>query len=323
MDETELLAWLRDRVGEPELLGDDAARLDLGELSLAVTVDSQIAGVHVQTELAPEIVARRLLAVNLSDLAAVGADPAFGFLALNGPPELPRRRFFDAFLTAAERTGVVLAGGDLASTDRLTATLTLIGRLDPASTWPGRDRARPGDALWVGGSLGESALGLRLLSRGARWDAGSERVVPPPELPDELATTARRAIRRHLLPEPQLELGRWLAGQERAAAIDLSDGLARDLHRILRASGTAAELEARALPAAEGNHALASWLERDLLECQLAGGEDYVLLFAIPTDVEPPAGCHRIGRIVEGEGLRLRTGDGWRELPPLGWDHLE
>ncbi|MDX1632133.1 MAG: thiamine-phosphate kinase [Thermoanaerobaculia bacterium] len=322
MGEIELLEWLRGQIGDPDHLGDDAARLELGELSVAVTVDSQIAGVHVPFDLAPEIVARRLLAVNLSDLAAVGADPAFAFLALNTPANYPRRRFFGAFLEAAEREDVTLAGGDLASTDRLTATLTLIGTLDSAASWPGRDRARAGDTLWVGGTLGESALGLALLSRGASWDPGSDAAIPPPGLPAAQESAARRALRRHLLPDAQLELGRWIAGRERAATVDLSDGLARDLHRVLRASGIGAELEAERLPAAEGTAALATWLDEDLLDLQLGGGEDYVLLFALPSDAEPPSGCHRIGRVVEGEGLRLLTERGSEELPPRGWDHL-
>jgi thiamine-monophosphate kinase len=223
---------------------------------------------------------------------------------------------------AVGEAGVVLAGGDLATTDRLTATLTLLGDLEPGSSWPGRDRARPGDALWLGGTLGESAAGRLLLEAGARWDADAEKAELPADLPQDLVGPADRAVRRHLLPTPQLALGARLGGYPRVASLDLSDGLARDLHRILRASGVRAEIEASRLPAAPAAADLADWLGQDLLDLQLFGGEDYVLLFALPEPEAPPEGCHRIGSIVEGEGARVRVGGAWEELEDRGWDHL-
>ena len=160
-DETEdrLLAWLREE--EPELaarIGDDCAFLPPSG-PRAVTMDSQIEGVHFLPELPPETLARRLLAVNLSDLAAVGAGPGPAFLALSAPPTFDRRRFFRAFLQGCRSWGVQLSGGDLARAQQVTLTLTLMGDLEAGGQWLRRDGGRPGQSLWVGGALGESALG--------------------------------------------------------------------------------------------------------------------------------------------------------------------
>ncbi len=135
------------------LLGDDAAILPPAG-PLAVTVDSQIAGVHFVPDLDPAHVARRLLAVNLSDLAAMGADPAWAFLALSAPPGFNHSRFFRAFTAACRRHGVTLAGGDLARCDRLVTTLTLIGTKPESRRWLHRKGAQPGHDLWLGGTVG-------------------------------------------------------------------------------------------------------------------------------------------------------------------------
>lgn len=320
MDEDDLLAWLRTI--DPQAtsaIGDDAALLEPAP-EQALTVDSQIEGVHFLPGLDPAVVAERLLAVNLSDLAAVGARPELALLALSAPLDFQRRRFFRALLDAMRRHGVRLAGGDLARAPLVVASLTLLGHLPSGGRWLRRDGARPGDALWVGGTLGESALGRHLLARVGRPDPlAAER-----ELRSELIPAARRAIRRHLRPEPQLELGRWLSARRRVAALDLSDGLARDLPRLCRASGVGAAVEANALPVAAGSDALCIELGLDRLEMQLGGGEDYVLLFTLPTGESPPErfGCRRIGQIHEGRSLRLQDPAGERSLPAIGWDHL-
>jgi thiamine-monophosphate kinase len=134
---------------------------------------------------------------------------------------------------------------------------------------------------------------------------------------------------RHLLPAPQLELGLWLAalGRRAGAAIDVSDGLAKDLRRVATASGAGAELDLRLLhtAVAPGHEQLAAALGLDPIAVALAGGEDYVLLFTLPASVEPPArfGCTRIGRIVRGRDIVFLDAAGERHpLPALGWDHL-
>jgi thiamine-monophosphate kinase len=323
--EDRLLAWLRDRLGEP-LLGDDAAILPAA--SYAVTVDSQIEGVHFVPGLDPAIAARRLLAVNLSDLAATGAVPAYAFLALSAAPGFDHRRFFVAFAAACRRYGVRLAGGDLARSPGGTVlTLTLHGTRPDGGRWLRRDDARPGHALWLGGTVGESAAGALLVAQGARLQGAR---IELPALPEDrgLLTAARHAVRRHLQPEPQLALGRWLGEQTAGAAIDISDGLARDLHRLCRESRTGAVIESTALPLADRFEPLCAQIGVDSTALALGGGEDYVLLFTLPPEVEPPArfGCSRIGTITGGRRLvvqhDVQQDGGTHDLPAAGWDHL-
>jgi thiamine-monophosphate kinase len=308
--EDRLIDWLRRQSGVSGV-GDDAAILSpVPPGSFAVTVDHQIAGVHFPPDLDPAVVARRLLAVNLSDLAAMGAAPAHAFLALAAPAGFDHRRFFTALLGACRRFGVDLAGGDLARhPDRLTASLTLLGT-QAGARWVRRDGARPGHAIWLGGTIGESAAGQRLIERGGLKEGVSS-----------LQAAARRAMRRHLEPRPQLALGRWLADQKEGAGMDVSDGLARDLHRLCRASGVGAEVDAGALPFSNRFATLCKTIGADPLALALGGGEDYVLLFTLPEGVEPEEG-RRIGRITKRRDVALLR-DGKRSpLPDLGWDHL-
>lgn len=364
--EDRLIDWLRRQPGT-DLIGDDAALLAGACETTVATVDSQIAGVHVPDELDAGLLARRLLHVNLSDLAAMGAPPPgldesshLAELATSADPSDPDasivadvptaetwchalvtiaapeffdfRHFFSILLAESAPVGVSLAGGDLASSPTLTVTMTLIGRRQ--SDWKPirRAGALPGDRLWVGGTLGESGAGLRLLRRGARLTAHGERahVFLPGEVRGDanLAEAARSAVRRHLRPSAQLELGAWLgerARSERIAALDLSDGLGKDLPRLARESGVGAEIDSGAVPMAEGFHALCEILGQDPLDLVLGGGEDYVLLFTLPPGVEPPErfGCRPIGEIKEGDELVLLR-NGHREAwPRVGWDHLE
>jgi thiamine-monophosphate kinase len=312
-------------MGPGNPIGDDAALLQLGG-DWAITVDSQIEGIHFPAGLDPALVARRLLAVNLSDLAASGAAPAWAFLSLAIPPGFEARRFFQAFVRAARAAGVTLAGGDLArSPQGLLATLTLLGRRPDKGRWLKRGAARVGDVLYLGGTLGESALGQKLLARGARIDA-RKRVTLPEDLalPSALATAARRAVVRHVEPQPQLALGEALGKKKRAAALDVSDGLARDLHRLCTESRIGAEIDAAALPFASQFANLCAAIGENPLDLALSGGEDYVLLFSLPERSAPPNGfsCTRIGRIVSGRKVELRLDGKIRTLPPLGWDHL-
>jgi thiamine-monophosphate kinase len=327
--EDRLLRWLRARLDAP-LIGDDAAVLPAGG-PFAVTVDSQIAGVHFTSDLDPALLARRLLAVNLSDLAAMGALPAYGFLALATPPGFDHRRFFRAFLHASRQSSLCLAGGDLAASPHTVATLTLLGTKPPRGRWVRRAGAVPGHALWLGGTVGESAAGRRLIERGARLGSGRTITLPGGLLdsaPPLLLRAARRAVRRHLLPTPQIELGTWLGRQREGAAIDVSDGVARDLHRLCRESRAGKEIgaviDAESLPCAVRFRDLCAVLGADPLALALAGGEDYVLLFTLPSKIVPPArfSCRRIGGVTSTGSIVLRQSGAERPLPPLGWDHL-
>lgn len=313
--EDRLIDWLRRRLSQQpggSLIGDDAAILPAGG-PFVITVDHQIAGVHFPPGLDPAAVARRLLAVNLSDLAAMGAAPAHAFLALAAPPGFDHRRFFTALLAACRRHGLSLAGGDLARhPDRLTASLTLFGTKPEAARWLERSGARPGHALWLGGTIGESAAGRMLIERGEL-----KEVFP------SLQTAMRRAIRRHLEPRPQLALGQWLGAQTEGAAMDVSDGLARDLHRLCRASGAGAEIDAGALPFADHFTKLCAAIGADPLALALGGGEDYVLLFTLPEGIAPrDKQARRIGTITKGSEVALLREGSRSPLPDLGWDHL-
>jgi thiamine-monophosphate kinase len=338
LSEEGLVAWLRTLTAHAgfgrsrgTLIGDDAATLPNGTV---VTVDQQIEGVHFPAGLAPAVVARRLLAVNLSDIAASGARPRFAFLALAAPPGFDHRSFLRALVRACDACGVTLAGGDLAVAKELHLSLTLIGERRPGDATLRRDEARPGHRLWLGGTLGESALGCELVRKGAR-SRGTSVVLPPSfSVKGGLRTAAARAVRRHLVPSPQLELGRWLARRGRGrvgAAIDVSDGLAKDLHRICAASGVGARLDGGALGAATPPHLaqLAARLGLDASRLVEGGGEDYVLLFTLPKAVAPPRRFNAlaIGSITKAKGVVVEDLDAdrasrRRPLAAAGWDHF-
>jgi len=321
--EDELIDWLKRRTSGRggRWIGDDAAILPRGEW--AVTMDSQIEGVHFMPGLDAVTIARRLLAVNLSDLAAMGASPAFGFLALAAPRGFDRRRFFSALTDACDDYALQLAGGDLSRHSRVMAVLTLLGRRPKGRRWLRRGDALAGEGLWLGGAVGQAAVGLALLERGVTIEGLTIRCPDALRLPRILHEPAGRAIRRQLSPEPQLELGGWLASCPAGAAIDLSDGLARDLHRLCSSSGVGARIELERLPMAIGHQRLARWLGRDWQALALTGGEDYVLLFTLPPGTMPPGrfGCTRIGAIQKG-GVVLAAGGKERPLAAAGWDHL-
>lgn len=327
MSEDRLLRWLRARldplpIGAP-LIGDDAAVLPAGG-PFAVTVDSQIAGVHFVPDLDPALLAPRLLAVNLSDLAAMGAVPAYAFLALSTPSAFDHRRFFRALLTACRKHGVTLAGGDLARSAQTVATLTLIGSRPDGGRFLHRSEAAAGHDLWLGGTIGDSAAGQRLIARGARLRQGRVELPADFAAGSSVSAAARRAVRRHLLPEPQLALGNWLGRQREGAAMDVSDGLAKDLRRLCRESGVGAEIVAEELPNTDRFTDLCRSIGADPLELALGGGEDYVLLFTLPRGIHPPAdfGPRRIGRITRSTEIILRRGGAVGILPEIGWDHL-
>jgi len=324
--EDRLIAWLAGFAGSGDRIGDDAVLLTLGERQYAFSVDTQRAGVHIPIDLDPADAARRLLAVSLSDLAATGAMPRWMLVALGIDDEDTARRFLAALVRAGRRYEVELIGGDTArptTPGRLDASLTVVGEIPEDGSPLTRDAARPDDRLWIGGPVGESALGLDLVRLGARM--ARRRANLPEGLPDGLTRVASRVLRRHLEPRPQLDLGLLLGRRSPAgAAIDVSDGLAADAARLCRQSGVGCELEEGALALRADARRLAGHLDREPLELLLAGGEDYVLLFTLPPDADlRHPGCRTVGRITTRPGLRLRRTDGTTEpLPAGGWDHL-
>jgi len=325
--EDELTAWIRRKLRHRGhyRIGDDAALLPPGP-GWAVTTDQQIAGVHFPPELPPRAVARRLLAVNVSDLAAMGAKPEYALLTLSSPKSFEVKEFFRGMIRACEGFRLELVGGDLARTPKLSATMTLFGRRERGSRWLLRSNARVGDALFVGGVLGRAVAGLRLVQLGAKLEGNAIRL--PEALsgqPASVIAEARRAVRAYLLPRPQVALGLWLARLPRAAAIDISDGLSLDLARLCRESGVGAEISLEALlPATTPLAHLHRALDIDSGSAILTGGDEYRLLFSVPAELRLPEelGCAQIGTISEGPELRLIESGRSRPLQPEGYDHF-
>lgn len=268
-------------------VGDDCALIaPRPGMTLAISTDMLTAGVHFFPDAEPGKLGHKALAVNLSDVAAMGADPRWVTLAI-ALPEADEKwiaAFADGFFRLARRFDVDLIGGDT-TRGPLAISVTAIGEVPPGLALR-RDAARAGDEIWVSGATGEAALGLAHLQG---------RV--------ELKGAALEACLARLhAPEPRVELGGRLRGFARAA-IDVSDGLLADLGHILEASGVGAELEWEKLPRAE---AIARCPDRALVaECLLAGGDDYELVFTAP----PPkrAEIEAVGRELGLELTRIGT----------------
>lgn len=260
LGEFELIRRYFDRPAKRALIGagDDCALLrpDAG-LDLAVTTDMLVEGRHFLPKAEPGALGHKALAVNLSDLAAMGATPRWATLALALPAVEPEwlAAFAEGFFALAERYGVELIGGDTTRGELRTLSVTAIGEVPPGLALT-RGAARAGDDVWVSGELGGASLAL----------------VHP-----EIAAAAER-LRR---PEPRVELGERLRHLAHAA-IDVSDGLAGDLAHILERSGAGAMIEYQRIPRGKYFAALDKPdLERD---CVLSGGDDYELLFSAPRE---------------------------------------
>jgi thiamine-monophosphate kinase len=294
-------------------LTDDAALVDVPSgVELVIAKDAIVADVHFLKDDPPELVAGKLLRVNLSDLAAMGADPLGYLTVLARSPDVDDvwlRRFAAGLMADQTRFGCHLLGGDTVSTPGpLMLSLTILGTV-PKGRALLRGGARPGDDVWVSGTLGDAAMGLRVL-----------RGLAVPE--DE----AMALVDRYRTPRPRLALGRSLRGLA-TAAIDVSDGLAADLGHILETSGVAAIIDADRLPLSDVALGVPG-----AREAALTGGDDYEILFTAPAErraeVEALAGrldhpLTRIGAIRAGEGLEVVDAAGNR-LPVRagGWRHF-
>jgi thiamine-monophosphate kinase len=294
-------------------VGDDAAILTVppGQ-ELVVCVDTLVEGRHFPADCDGYDVGWRALAVNLSDLAAMGATPASALLALTLP------EFDEAWLDGfarglgklATQHGVALVGGDT-TRGPLTISVTAMGWV-PAGTALRRSGARPGDLIYVTGWPGDAAAGLALHQGRMRGQGAN-----------------RGALERKFLhPEPRVAFGQGLRGVA-SACVDVSDGLAQDLGRITAASGVGALIRARELPLSRALFDLAG--EDEARRYALSGGDDYELLFTAPQSARAQIGalsarvgapaCHCIGEIVAGKGVKVMGERG--ELPvPRGWDHF-
>ena len=268
-------------------LEDDAALIECAPgHRLVVTVDAIVEGVHYLPEDPPDLVARKLLRVNLSDLAAMGARPLHYLLATALPATLGDEwvaRFAAGLAEDQARFGVDLLGGDsVATSGPAVLSLTAVGEVASGAEIRRRG-AKPGDRIWVSGTIGDAFLGLQVLR--SRYPA--------------LGSADRAAlIQRFQLPEPRIELGPRLVGIAHAM-LDISDGVLADLGHICDASGTGATVALGSLPLSPAARQAAKG-DPDLLARLAGAGDDYELLFAAP----PEAG-EAIGRLAAELGLPI------------------
>ena len=306
-------------------IGDDCAliRLKAGE-EIAVTTDLSLDGRHFRLDWhQPEAVGHRTLARGLSDLAAMGARPLAAFLSLGLPARLTTSRgrqkpwvdrFYDGLLALAAIHKTPLAGGDLAESPLALADIVLVGAV-PRGRALLRSNARPGDILYVTGSLGGASAGLLQLTHLA---VKQRKAGLPPRVPAKLAPV----LHPHLSPQPRILQGLWLQRRgHAAAAIDISDGLSTDLAHLCEESDVAAEVDLASLPIAPGAST----------QQALHGGEDYELLFTARPNARIPGllsgvPITRIGRIVRRRSgtpkILLKTSASFEPLEPRGWEHF-
>jgi thiamine-monophosphate kinase len=298
-------------------IGDDAALVALSPgCELAVSVDMLVSGRHFFANDDPESIGHKTLAVNLSDMAAIGATPRWALLA-GALPEVDTvwlAAFARGLFALADAHHVELIGGDT-TRGPLTLSVTILGEV-PTGQALLRSGAKPGDSIWVSGRLGDAALALAHAQRQLALHI------------EELAACARALS----MPIPRVALGERLRGIA-TAAIDISDGLTGDLGHVLHASGVGATIDLAAIPRGAAMKRLLSGAERELaLRCLLAGGDDYELCFTVPRGRDSSLGdlarelglaLARIGTIDDRAGIVVRDESG-RDLAdlPRGFDHF-
>jgi len=295
-------------------VGDDAAVVAIPPgKSLVAAVDTLVEGIHFPRNSLPRSIGHRALAVNLSDIAAMGAKPTWALLALTMPTadESWLAEFAAGLGDLARRHDVAVIGGDTTS-GPLTVSVTILGLADNGA-YLARSGGAPGDRVFVSGAVGEAAAGLAILE--SRLSGGS--------------AAARELLqRRFLYPEPQLELGARLNGIA-SAAIDISDGTAGDIEKLARASGCGARIDVTRLP-----------LSQPLLECAgpeaardfaLSGGDDYELCFTVPQERVPQLSARvpadrwpyrEVGVLTAGGELEFFAGQTIVQAVRPGYDHF-
>ena len=281
-------------------LTDDAALLTPPPgRELVLAADAMVAGVHFLPDDPPRTIGRKLLRVNLSDLAAMGADPLAYLMTValpRGTPDAWLAAFVEGLARDQAQFGLQVLGGDTVSTTGpVSLSLTILGTVAPGQALR-RGGARPGDELWVSGTIGDGALGLRA----ARGEIDSSYLAD-----------------RYRLPQPRLALGRALRGIA-TACMDVSDGLVQDLGHLCRASGCGAVLEGARVP-------LSPEARGADLALLITGGDDYELLFAVPPGTPvPDMAVTRIGHFLQGPSDVLVLDERGRTmtLASQGWSHF-
>ena len=300
MSESDLIALIRELF---PAAGDDCAVIGRQVL----TTDILVEDVDFTSDVPPRLLARKALAVNLSDIAAMGARPTVALVALGGPDQNQLRALIEALADAAREWNVEIVGGDLSRAAKLVIAVTAMGETDTPLL---RSGAKRGDRIYVSRPLGGSAAGLHLLQH------------PPANPGFALRELIESAVRRHLDPEPEVALGLKLAGIA-TACIDISDGLSTDLHHLCDASNCGAEIELERIPVFADLQRSGPSLGIDVGAAVLHGGEEYALLFTSPlpeAELSSLVGrpVYAIGRIVAVRGVRLNG----EPLDAKGWDHF-
>jgi thiamine-monophosphate kinase len=291
----------------PEVLvpvGDDCAVFEIGDSTWVAASDMLTHGHHFKDWAQPESVGYKAVAVNASDVAAMGGTPRFVLTSGGAPDPDTALRCFEGVAEACEKFGVYPLGGDTTRADTLTVDVAILGELTTRPVL--RSGAKPGDLLVVTGELGAGAAGLLVL--------------------EQNITGYQRLVRRYLRPEPRLEAGRVAANLGASAMIDLSDGLASDVRRVCDRSGMGCNVDLDLLPVEDDTKELARSLGHDPPVLAATGGEDYELLISAPERVLDPL-CQRvgvpltvIGEVTQGD-FAFRRGDEIVE-GLSGWDHF-
>jgi thiamine-monophosphate kinase len=309
LNEFDVIRRLSDRLPAPPPevvvpIGDDCAVLRFGDTLWVAAADMLVSGRHFKEWATPEDVGYKAVAVNVSDVAAMGGTSRF-VLASGGANDAKTiLRCMEGVMEACEEFGVYPLGGDTTGAAALTVDVSILGQLAHAPVL--RSGARPGDLLAVTGELGASVAGLLVLESG---DSGPERLV-----------------RKHLRPEPRVAAGRAAARLGARAMIDLSDGLASDVRHLCERSGVGCRLDLGLLPIAGDTREYLRSAGQDPEILAATGGEDYELLVAAPQEVvgamaaelEEPVTV--IGEVADGGVVFLRDGEPLENLS--GWDHF-
>ena len=310
-------------------IGDDAAVFRSStDKEIVVTADLLIEDIDFRrTTTPPYLLGHKALAVSLSDIAAMGARPLWSLISIGMPEDIWQTEFaervYDGLLDLARRYGVHLIGGDTSrTTENIVIDSVVVGEC-AAGKAIRRAGARPGDQIFVTGSLGAAAAGLRLIERGAH--------LAEQNLDDEDSQKLDHVLLRQLRPEPRVGWGIVL-GEERfaTAMIDLSDGLSSDLNHLCRAGSVGALIDSALLPIDNYVTELCGRRALDPLQLALHGGEDFELLFTVkPSDVSrlprrvDATEITCIGKILDAaEGVKISEGSRTWQLEPGGWKHF-
>jgi thiamine-monophosphate kinase len=317
MNEDELVRRIRETFSDR--IGDDAAVIG----NLVATTDMLVEDVDFTKDTPPQFIARKSLAVNLSDLAAMGATPSWALASFALPPWFTPHLdpFLEALASAAREYRIEIVGGDLSRSAVLVISIAACGTIATRPLL--RSGARPGDRIYLSRPIGGAAAGLALLRSG--WTLTG---VPPQPAGYATIEFARSAVRRQLDPEPELALGSALAEVPQVSAcIDVSDGLSTDLNRLCEASRCGAEIDRERIPVFPDLLGSAAALGIGVRDAVLHGGEELALLFTSSlreSELSARVGrpVYMIGRMVAGQGVILREGGVAAPLEPGGWDHF-